>query len=775
MGAEYVKATGNKLKTDIGADIGTRQFFANLPQFEAYKQKGHLIICLASADVEGKTNGSLEHDENGKEEEEIPRKNESNNNNNKMDKAPENEVHGRGKTSKIKSNDNGKDHEIQKKLQLDDFKIIVRHAEAKPVIEKLKRESLISIVFKSKLANDSSLSMMQIGCKDSVYLFDLLGAGTSEILNDIKSLIEDYEDQLSIVFYNIEKCVRMFKKVNIKLKKNALDLVILDKRIPIRKERITMESLVNSVEEYKLEYARRPLKWWQQRPLTSDVQILGVLETLALHRLTNKLLSICSMKKLEECKLACYEETLMKKKKEIITRKEQRKQKRDMKAKEQNEHETEDSESKTEEVIVEELKKEQEEVNQEKEEEKKEEEEKKGKEEKKEEQEERNEEEESNEEERNEEEEMNEDEEMNEEEERNEKEEKNEDKKEEDKVELNISKEVNVPRSQPSELLDELKKIERMNAHKNDRNKVLEYDNTITSFDADLKPLLDVLPPVISEALQDRMRDAATALYCIALDLGQPVTLIRLDGAPVRLLTIDVVTESDLNVIRENLGPSLVDRGSCSVGDSLHICHSLLDYSSNALIGVSFRVQRAMAGVSSMVQDLVDTKRNILVVGVGKTTLLRDIVSRSSVSETQVVFVLDNKGEIGGLRPQSHSSLGMVRRVIPKKDDVAVCAEDVLLKHAPNLVVLDEIRHKQDCEVALTARLRQIQLICGCPCRTFADLHASFWFLRNGFDFIVESLSPYAFRVYDLTSKRVHLRTRTERGHEELEENPLSD
>ncbi len=280
----------------------------------------------------------------------------------------------------------------------------------------------------------------------------------------------------------------------------------------------------------------------------------------------------------------------------------------------------------------------------------------------------------------------------------------------------------------------------------------------------DFSSIFAVLPAAISQALGDRMPDYLSALHSIAIDLGQPVTLTRLyQEPPVRLLLLEVVSEQDLKSICDNIGGPLSSRGSATIGDSLHICHAIVDPATGAITGVTIRIGRAVLGASDVLHDIVLSGKNIVLLGFGKTTLLRDAVARRALTEQSVVMVIDTKGEMGGLRSVAHASLGHVRRIVPGAESQTAAVRAAVERHSAKVLAIDELWATEDfAELRNNARVRGVQVIAGCPARDLAEFQA----LRPGADFdtVVEALSPVSYRVSYLAANTTQLRMRTPQG-----------
>jgi stage III sporulation protein SpoIIIAA len=276
---------------------------------------------------------------------------------------------------------------------------------------------------------------------------------------------------------------------------------------------------------------------------------------------------------------------------------------------------------------------------------------------------------------------------------------------------------------------------------------------------ADFVPVFSVLPPAMGNALLSALPAVLSTLHCIAIDLGQPVTLIRWSREPpVRLLSLDVVSEMDLKIICDNIGGPLQRRGSAAVGDSLHHCHAITDPASGMITGITICIGRNVTGVADGLNDIVLSGKNIAVLGFGKTTLLRDMVARLALQQQEVVMVIDTRGVLGCLQCATHPSLGHVRRIVPEKGGQASAIRAAIEKHAAKLLAIDDLWDPVDFdELNDCARVRGVQVIAGCP-GGLEELQT----LRPeaNFEIVVQVLAPASYRVHNLVDGTIQLRMR---------------
>lgn len=124
--------------------------------------------------------------------------------------------------------------------------------------------------------------------------------------------------------------------------------------------------------------------------------------------------------------------------------------------------------------------------------------------------------------------------------------------------------------------------------------------------------------------------------------------------------------------------------------------------------------------------------------------------------------VVDTRGVLGGLHSATHPSLGFVRRIIPQSPEKqSVALIDLVTNHSCNTLIVDDVSSDVDIAALQAVRFRSVQVVCGSPVRGGIEkvlkAHPD---VPKVFDLIVDVLSPYVFRVFNLETRSVQLRTR---------------
>lgn len=149
-------------------------------------------------------------------------------------------------------------------------------------------------------------------------------------------------------------------------------------------------------------------------------------------------------------------------------------------------------------------------------------------------------------------------------------------------------------------------------------------------------------------------------------------------------------------------------------GHRIGLCGSVSPTGLRDLRSVNIRVARDFPGIG----DRLPTVGNILILGPpgsGKTTLLRDLIRR--ISRQEPIAVVDERGELfpegfdRGLRTDVLNGIG-------KPDGIGM----VLRTMGPNVIALDEITDRADCEALGQALWCGVRLIATAHASCKADL-----------------------------------------------------
>lgn len=237
-------------------------------------------------------------------------------------------------------------------------------------------------------------------------------------------------------------------------------------------------------------------------------------------------------------------------------------------------------------------------------------------------------------------------------------------------------------------------------------------DNTVSAdllITDDLNKLLNILPGSIQLQLQQHPQ--RNMLIEVVLDLGRRPEA-RFPGQAEYLSEIPI-TQSDLNECIKSVGDFGGDNRA-GIERTLHRISAIRNRRGE-VIGLTCRVGRAVFGTISMIRDLVESGKSILMLGrpgVGKTTALREIARVLADELEKRVVIIDTSNEIAGDGDVPHPAIGRARRMQVARPELQhqVMIEAVE-NHMPEVIVIDEIGTELEALAARTIAERGVQLV----------------------------------------------------------------
>ncbi|MBW4515357.1 MAG: AAA family ATPase [Timaviella obliquedivisa GSE-PSE-MK23-08B] len=225
----------------------------------------------------------------------------------------------------------------------------------------------------------------------------------------------------------------------------------------------------------------------------------------------------------------------------------------------------------------------------------------------------------------------------------------------------------------------------------------------------DLDELLEILPDELCQQIKQHPK--RQKLVEIVLDLGR-LPEARFPGETEYLATTPV-SRAELDHCIERVGLFSGDNRA-GIERTLHRISAMRNRAGE-VIGLTCRVGRAIFGTISMIRDLVETGRSILMLGrpgVGKTTALREIARVLADDLGKRVVIIDTSNEIAGDGDIPHPAIGRARRMQVARPELQhqVMIEAVE-NHMPEVIVIDEIGTELEALAARTIAERGVQLV----------------------------------------------------------------
>ncbi|NDJ86761.1 MAG: AAA family ATPase [Chloroflexi bacterium] len=223
----------------------------------------------------------------------------------------------------------------------------------------------------------------------------------------------------------------------------------------------------------------------------------------------------------------------------------------------------------------------------------------------------------------------------------------------------------------------------------------------------DIDKLMAVLPPYLVETLEQIGHP--DELIEIVIDLGRLPTARYIDKTYI--LSDTETVHQDIDFVVSRLGQFDTDnRGG--IERTLHRISAIRNRTGD-IVGLTCRVGRAVYGTIDIIEDIIHSGKNVLLLGapgVGKTTMLRE--TARVLAETCRVVIVDTSNEIGGDGDIPHPAIGLSRRM--QVAEPALQHEvmiEAVENHNPQAIIIDEIGRELEALAARTIAERGVQLI----------------------------------------------------------------
>lgn len=244
---------------------------------------------------------------------------------------------------------------------------------------------------------------------------------------------------------------------------------------------------------------------------------------------------------------------------------------------------------------------------------------------------------------------------------------------------------------------------------------------TPESTEQEIQRLIEILPQEI--AAEIAKYSETEALSEVILDLGRSAE-IRFEKSTYRLDHLPQVSEVVIAHVIENLGKFNSDNRA-GLTRTLHRISAIRNRHGD-IVGLTCRVGRAVQGVLDMIEDQIESGKNVLLLGppgIGKTTILREAARVVSSKFQKRVIVVDTSNEIAGEGDIPHPAIGWARRMQVSSPDLQhhVMIEAVE-NHTPEVIIVDEIGTEEEAKAARTIAERGIQLIATAHGKTLQNL-----------------------------------------------------
>ena len=225
----------------------------------------------------------------------------------------------------------------------------------------------------------------------------------------------------------------------------------------------------------------------------------------------------------------------------------------------------------------------------------------------------------------------------------------------------------------------------------------------------DLEKLIENLPFFLQKQLnQHNNKDQ---LIEIILDLGRRPEARFVTGP--QYLSQKIISWQDIDYTTKRIS-KFSNENRAGIERTLHRI-SCIRNRQFLINGLTCRVGRAVFGIISVIRDLLESEKSILILGkpgVGKTTIIREIARVLADEMQKRVIIIDTANEIAGDSDIPHSGIGRARRMQVAKTELQhqVMIEAVE-NHMPQVIIVDEIGTELEVLAARTIADKGVQLV----------------------------------------------------------------
>jgi len=197
----------------------------------------------------------------------------------------------------------------------------------------------------------------------------------------------------------------------------------------------------------------------------------------------------------------------------------------------------------------------------------------------------------------------------------------------------------------------------------------------------------------------------------IVLDLGRRPEARFVTGT--EYLSQKIISWQDIDYITKRIS-KFSNENRAGIERTLHRI-SCIRNRQFLINGLTCRVGRAVFGTISVVRDLLESEKSILILGrpgIGKTTIIREIARVLADELERRVVIIDTSNEIAGDSDIPHSGIGRARRMQVAKTE---CQHQVMIEavenHMPQVIIIDEIGTELEVLAARTIAEKGVQLV----------------------------------------------------------------
>ena len=224
-----------------------------------------------------------------------------------------------------------------------------------------------------------------------------------------------------------------------------------------------------------------------------------------------------------------------------------------------------------------------------------------------------------------------------------------------------------------------------------------------------LEKLIEILPFFIQKTL--KKHNSHDQIIEIILDLGRRPEARFVSGP--EFLSQKIISWQDIDYVTKRIS-KFSNENRAGIERTLHRI-SCIRNRQFLINGLTCRIGRSIFGTVSVIRDLLESEKSILILGkpgVGKTTIIREIGRILADEMEKRVIVIDTSNEIAGDSDIPHSGIGRARRMqVPKTELQHQIMIEAVENHMPQVIIIDEIGTELEVLAARTIAEKGVQLV----------------------------------------------------------------
>jgi stage III sporulation protein SpoIIIAA len=225
----------------------------------------------------------------------------------------------------------------------------------------------------------------------------------------------------------------------------------------------------------------------------------------------------------------------------------------------------------------------------------------------------------------------------------------------------------------------------------------------------DLEKLIENFPFFLQEQLNNH--NSCDQLIEIILDLGRRPEARFVYGS--EYLSQKILSWQDLDYVIKRIS-KFSNENRAGIDRTLHRI-SCIRNRQFLINGLTCRVGRAIFGTISVIRDLLESEKSVLILGkpgTGKTTIIREIARVLSDEMEKRVIIIDTSNEIAGDSDIPHSGIGRARRMqVPQTELQHQVMIEAVENHMPQIIIIDEIGTELEVLAARMIAEKGVQLV----------------------------------------------------------------